>query len=148
MEIDFIHAISWKRLWKYVEVCNVSHYSGSWIFDYSHQLQLPRPYSVGASMSFHLPQYASTYFQEYHKRPAFSIHFPYESTELHSIYLHGNSYQFQWKYTQVNWKWREIDLLPWKQNWSRFTYMEVDRIDLLPWKLVEACPSTSIHPLS
>ena len=44
--------------------------------NYFHQLQLPRPYSVEASKSFHTPLHTSIYFYEFHKLPVASIRFP------------------------------------------------------------------------
>ena len=43
---------------------------GSGSFHCFHQLQLPRIYSMEASMRFHIPLQTSTYFTEYHKLPA------------------------------------------------------------------------------
>ena len=65
----YFHGSSWKLPWKYMEVSTVG---GIGSFDCFHQLQLPRIYSVEASMSFHVPPHTSTYFHEYHKLPAAS----------------------------------------------------------------------------
>ena len=69
-------------------------FSGS--FHCFHQLQLPRPCSVEASMSLHIPLYTSTYFHECHKTSSCFHKIKQGSTDFHSkvscaqIYLHGS----------------------------------------------------------
>ena len=96
-----------------------------------HQLQLPRIYSVEASMSFHIPLHTSTYFHEYHKLPAASTRLPIGPTDFRSIYFHGSWWKLPWKFPrsflQLTWK------LTWKSIYFHGSFQSVEEY-LLPWK--------------
>ena len=64
----------------------VTTVGGSGSFYYFHQLQLPRPHSVEASTSFHIPLRTPTYFHECHKLPVAALSLPEESTDFHDFF--------------------------------------------------------------
>ena len=55
-----------------MEIYGSSTVGGSVSFHGFHQIQLPRIYSVEASVSLHIPLHTSIHFHEYHKPPAAS----------------------------------------------------------------------------
>ena len=73
--------------WKLDASVEVSTAGGSGSFRCFHQLQLPRIYSVEASMRIHIPLLTYIYLHEYHKFPA-----AFTTLTPRWSYLHGSSF--------------------------------------------------------
>ena len=138
MEVDRIRFTSMEVSGSFHGI-KVSTDGGGGSFHCFHQLQLPRPHSVKASMSFHVPLYTSTSITNFQLLPQ-DVH-KGSPTSIWPTVL-------PWKFPPTSMKasmetWICFHQLPWNYVGSRLFSMEVDgswffrsmEVNLLPWKL-------------